>query len=261
MDTSAVSRYLRELNKLQAFDYVPPFRGRAVHMLERKKPFEKLGIDFDEQQRRKSAEYAKLDRMVGYAATRGCRQIEILDYFGDPNRQKCGTCDNCNVNGLRAGVKARFENSGEQNGKKSTRAGVSRPTELQPQIVEAVLMVLSGAARMKGRFGKQMLARMLIGSKAKNLIKFKLDQLSTFGLLKRISEPQALALIDALLEQRLLIQVEETPHRPLVQLTPQGEEVMKGQAALNGTLNIGDELYARLLAAPVLRPASAAKGG
>ena len=127
---------------------------------------------------------------------------------------------------------------------------------MEPQILEAVLMVLSGAARMKGRYGKQMLARMLIGSKAKNLAKFKLDQLSTFGLLKRISEPQALALIDALLEQRLLVQVEETPHRPLVRLTPQGEEVMKGRAALEGHLNIDDQLYARLLAGPVMRPAA-----
>ena len=256
VDVNAASRALRELSKLQTFDYVPPFRGRAVHMLERTKPFDKLGIDFDEQQRRKSAEYAKLDRMVGYATTRGCRQLEILDYFGDPNRQQCGTCDNCRVDGSGTGTKGRVENKGNRNGASGRRAGPTRPAKMEPQILEAVLMVLSGAARMKGRYGKLMLARMLIGSKAKNLAKFKLDQLSTFGLLKRISEPQALALIDALLEQRLLMQVEETPHRPLIRLTPLGEEVMKGRAALEGHLNIDDQLYARLLAAPVMRPAA-----
>src|SRR5205085_2283936 len=52
IDAAALTRALRELSKLEAFDYVPPFRGRAVHMLERQKPFENLGIDFVEQERR-----------------------------------------------------------------------------------------------------------------------------------------------------------------------------------------------------------------
>src|SRR5439155_19366173 len=89
LDINALNRALRELAKLESFDFVPPFRGRAVHMLERNKPFEQLGIDFAEQERRKAAEYAKLDRMIRYATTGDCRQLEILDYFGDPNRQKC----------------------------------------------------------------------------------------------------------------------------------------------------------------------------
>ena len=36
--------------------------------------------------------------------------------------------------------------------------------QIEPQVLEAVRIVLSGVARMKGRFGKQMLARMLVGS-------------------------------------------------------------------------------------------------
>jgi len=249
MDTTAVSRYLRELTRLQAFDYVPPFRGRAVHMIERKKPFEELGIDFDEQQRRKAAEYAKLDRMVRYATSRGCRQIEILDYFGDPNRQKCGACDNCQQLVQASGVRQHSENTGVPRIGQSTReADASRSPEIEPQVLEAVRIVLSGVARMKGRFGKQMLARMLIGSKAKDIAKLKLDKLTTFGLLKILTEPLALSLINALLEQRLLMQVEETPHRPLVRLTPRGEEVMKGQSPLIDSLNIDHLLYAKLLA-------------
>lgn len=253
IDVAAASRALRELSKLQAFDFVPPFRGRAVHMLERTKPFDELGIDFDEQQRRKAAEYAKLDRMVRYATTRGCRQIEILDYFGDPNRQKCGACDNCRPNGaattaLASGVRQHADNTDvPRTDQRHREAHASRSPESDLQILEAVRIVLSGVARMKGRFGKQMLARMLIGSKAKDIAKLKLDKLSTFGLLKILTEPQASALINALLEQRLLMQVEETPHRPLVRLTPRGEEVMKGHAAFTGPLNIDHLLHARLL--------------
>src|SRR5262245_6454089 len=95
VDANSLNRALRELSKLEAFDFVPPFRGRAVHMLEREKSFDQLGIDFVEQERRKQAEYAKLDRMVRYATTGRCRQLEILDYFGDENRHDCHTCDNC----------------------------------------------------------------------------------------------------------------------------------------------------------------------
>lgn len=260
IDASAVNRALRELSKLQAFDFVPPFRGRAVHMLERAKPFAELGIDFDEQQRRKAAEYAKLDRMVRYATTGDCRQVEMLDYFGDPTRVPCAACDNCRPQRESVAASAR-EASREGDVHREGKAPAelphgqsSPPSQTVPQILAAVRIVLSGVARMKGRFGKQMVARMLVGSKAKDIAKLKLDKLSTFGLLKILTEPQALALIHALLEQRLLMQVEETPHRPLVRLTPAGEDVMKGSAELPASLNIDGALRSALLA---LRPSAA----
>ncbi len=45
---------------------------------------------------RRAGERAKLDAMVGYAATRGCRREYILRYFGDESaRATCPRCDNC----------------------------------------------------------------------------------------------------------------------------------------------------------------------
>ena len=236
-DPAAASRALRELSKLQAFDYVPPFRGRAVHMLERKKPFEKLGIDFDEQQRRKAAEYAKLERMIAYATARRCRQLEILDYFGDPAKKQCGACDRC---APRTGTPPTHQKRGAENG--SAIAGEDHT----PKVVEAVRIALSGAARMKGRYGKQLLARMLIGSRAKEVARFRLDKLSTFGLLAHLTEPQTMTFIDALMAVRLLTQIEETPHRPLVRITPRGEEVMMGSSPLTERLSLPAHVLARL---------------
>src|SRR5439155_9847581 len=119
-------------------------------------------------------------------------------------------------------------------------------------LLHAIRIVLSGVARMKGRFGKQMVARMLVGSKAKELTKYKLNSLSTFGLLSSLSESQTMAFIDALLSARLLQQVEERPHRPLVRLTPRGEDVMKGTASFNEPLALDEQLLLRLraIAAP-----------
>jgi ATP-dependent DNA helicase RecQ len=243
IDAAALTRALRELSKLEAFDFVPPFRGRAVHMLERKKPFAALGIDFVEQERRKEAEYAKLDRMVRYAMAQSCRQLEILDYFGDPNRRDCGTCDNCVAKGTRRGPAER----NSERGKAPQPIQSQKAAANSSQILGAIRMALSGVARMKGRWGKQMIARMLVGSKAKEIEKYKLNQLSTFGILTPLNEPQASALIDALMAARLLEQFEERPHRPLVRLTPRGEEVMKGTAEFNEPLALDEAIHLRLL--------------
>jgi len=247
MEQPAVNRALKELCKLKAFDYVPPFRGRAVHMLERVKPFDELGIDFDEQLRLKDAEYAKLERVIQYATSRRCRQLEILDYFGDPTKQQCGTCDNCppQASGTASGGRQAPGKVERREVENDREAHASRSPTHAPAVLSAVRMVLSGAARMKGRYGKQMLAKMLIGSKAKEMSKGGLDRLSTYGLLANLKESETLILIDALLAVRLLMQVEETPRRPLIRLTPRGEEVMKG-AELVEQLRLDAQLLARL---------------
>ena len=249
MELAATNRALKELCKLQSFDYVPPFRGRAVHMLVRDKPFDELGIDFDEQLRLKDAEYAKLDRVIRYAISGSCRQLEILDYFGDPSKRVCGNCDNCppNATGVQASEASEHMASGGREPPETVSAasdlrGLTAPA--RPAVLDAVRIVLSGVARMKGRYGKQMLAKMLIGSKAKEVA--RLQSLSTFGLLNMLTEPQASALIDSLLAVRLLMQVEETPRRPLVRLTPRGEQVMKGQAELTERLSLDERVIARL---------------
>ena len=88
LDQTSIAHALRELNKLEAFTYVPPFRGRAIRMIRRDLPFDELEIDFEAQQRRKDAEYEKLDRVVSFARSGSCRQREILRYFGEENADR-----------------------------------------------------------------------------------------------------------------------------------------------------------------------------
>lgn len=224
LERESVSRALRELIKLSFIDYVPPFRGRAVHMLKRDVPFDQLGIDFEELERRKSAEYAKLDCVVRYARTRGCRQLEILDYFGDPHRQKCGNCDNCGP----------------------PRGGAVKTEEHSPALTEAVRMALSGVARTHGRVGKGLVAKMLTGSQSKEVTNLRLDKLSTFGLLSDLKQTEATALLDALISAGLIEQIENQKYRPVVQLSSHGTDVMRGVAELTGTLNLEPELKSKL---------------
>ncbi len=111
----AISAALRELNRHPFFTYVPPFRGRALRMIPmnseteentgnfrpRFPRFSDLKIDFEMHEKRKAAEYERLDKMCGFAMTQKCRQAQILEYFGEKNSGTCGQCDNCEMRGIR----------------------------------------------------------------------------------------------------------------------------------------------------------------
>ncbi|MFN7731289.1 MAG: ATP-dependent DNA helicase RecQ, partial [Pirellula sp.] len=95
MDRDAMNRHLRELTKLEDFEYVPPFRGRAIHFRKKDVPFDELKIDHAALAARKKADYEKLDQMVAYARSKSCRQRTILEYFGDNSACDCKICDRC----------------------------------------------------------------------------------------------------------------------------------------------------------------------
>lgn len=233
MDKDAVLRALRDLNRLSAFDYVAAFRGRAIHMLDRQRRFDDLDIDFDELQQHRQAEYEKLDRVIAFAKTRRCRQLEILRYFGDPNQEVCGKCDNCG-----RGKPA----TGDSSARDSAAYG--------PAVLKAVRMVLSGVARSQGRYGKRIIAQMLSGSKASKISKFGLDQLSTFGLLKRMKQADIEVLIEAMIPPRLLEPVDVERNRPVLKLTELGGEVMRGKSGLPDDFRLDPAVTAVLTGVP-----------
>ncbi|MFT5525034.1 MAG: ATP-dependent DNA helicase RecQ, partial [Pirellulaceae bacterium] len=225
MEKVGIGRAIRELKKLKAFDYIPPFRGRAVHVVDRDVPFRKLEIDFHDLDKRKQAELDKLDQVIDFARTGRCRQMKILDYFGDPDRKPCGACDNCG--GLIDSKRARKEN-----------------VEVDAAINQAVRMALSGIARAQGRFGKNIIAQMLSGSKSTKMKKFRLDKLSTFGLFKQLTQVEVAELLDMLINCGLAQQDEVDRFRPLLTITDEGKEVMRGEA--NARLSLESVLAARL---------------
>ena len=67
-----------------------------------------------------------------------------------------------------------------------------------------VRKILACATRMKGRFGKNVLAATLRGSAAKNVLQARLNELSTYGLLKDMKQDDILLYIDALVAARCL---------------------------------------------------------
>ncbi|MDC0295255.1 RecQ family ATP-dependent DNA helicase [bacterium] len=235
VDRNQLTRSLRELCKLKAFDYVPPFRGRGIHFIERDKTFSELKIDFDELNQRKASEYEKLESVIRFARSPNCRQQVILDYFGDTHGHQCGRCDRCQPNPVTS-----VEN-------KQKVHELSSHDRLH--FLRGLQITMSGVTRMHGRFGKNMVAQMLCGSKNKKLTQWKLHRLSTYGLLSGMKQSEVASVMDKLTEVGLLVQQEIEQRRPTIHMTDLGREVMHGRQPLPTSLALPEKLTRKLVEA------------
>ncbi|HWB09596.1 MAG TPA: RecQ family ATP-dependent DNA helicase [Pirellulales bacterium] len=260
-DSASLSRTLRELRNLKAFDYIPPFRGRAIRMFVRDKPFEALNLDFKTLEERKEGEYEKLNRMIAFAETSRCREREILAYFGQEDAEPCGRCDNCQRRGLgrREAAREAVRDGAESHAPEPTTGDTHAPEDSTPvsdELLEVVRKVLSGVARTRGRFGKHIIAQMLCGSNNAKMKRFGLQRLSTYGLLGHFTQDEVVEILDALLSVRCLEQAGSDAMRPTVRLTEPGKAVMTGGTRLDQRLPLSPELARRFTPARA-RPGAA----
>lgn len=219
---TSIAKSLRQLAELKEIDYVPPFRGRAIHVKDRTIPFERLEIDFGALARRRDLEFERLNRMIEFASTRGCRQLKILEYFGDAQREVCGNCDQCLAAGLKASPGSEASPVLE-----IPTAKVPQPTE--DAVRYAVQVALSGVARTGGRIGKTLVAQMLTGSSSKKVQSKGLQKLSTFGLLRSAKLELVNELLDWLLAGSRLQQTQTAKFRPVIDITAGGRDWLRGE--------------------------------
>ena len=201
-------RILAEMAGRGEATYIPPFRGRGLRILQRPEPKE-LDIDFQSLQIRKAYELEKLDRVIAFASTRECRRAFLLSYFGETSSMDgCSACDVCQQTG--------------------------RQPEAQATGTDPILAVkiLSGIARLKGRFGQTMAAKVLTGSRDRLLLQFGLQHLSTHGLLAEYTQVQVQQWIQELIAKGCVVQ-ERLPMGekiyPVLTLSGRGREVMTGR--------------------------------
>ena len=227
LDHDSLLRALREVTKLESVEYVPPFRGRAVHVRKRGLSFEELKIDFQQLQLRKNAEVEKLEQVIAFAQARMCRQMSILDYFGDPHARPCGLCDRCQG---KVGWPKLSRNGTDSSVVRTTSAEATSEKNDPPAKSPAILhKVLEAISRTHGRLGKNLLAQFLQGSQNAKVQRLRLERLAGFGMLQSLSQTQAVQVLDALLQGGILMQQEVTAHRPTVSITPVGEAILKGK--------------------------------
>ncbi|WP_074593548.1 DNA helicase RecQ [Bacillus cereus] len=154
-------------------------------------------IDQSTGESRFSNELEKLQNMTDYCHTEQCLQSFILQYFGEEPKEDCGCCGNCTDN----------------------RESIDVTRESQ--------MVLSCMIRTNQRFGKQMIAQVLTGSKNKKVIEFNFHTLPTYGLLSNRSVKEVSEFIEFLISDEL-IAVEHGTY-PTLKVTEKGKEVLLGK--------------------------------
>jgi ATP-dependent DNA helicase RecQ len=261
MEREALNRTLRELCKLDEFDYVPPFRGRAVHFTRRDVPFAELGIDFENLRRRKEAEYDRLNQVVHYAQTPLCRQSTILNYFGDTSAENCGQCDRCCgqpgwpkfVVKIHPPTREQADTpeiavTGTAEGEAAAEKTLAptAPVPKAPQIA-FLAQLIDAVERIHGRLGKILIAQYLSGSQNAKIQKLRLHRLSGFGMLEGSKQADVIELLELLLSNGLLLQQEVNRNRPTVAVAPQLAD-SKQRLALITAVQIPQPLLAKFIA-------------
>ena len=196
-------------------------QGRSIVMLD-DVPAAQLRVDPRDLSRRGELERRKLREMIDFCYTDYCYRAHILRYFGDRQHQRqCGTCGNC---------KPQTEAPSEH---VEDHVEVSSlPIDLTPRALSdaellRVRKILACAKRMNGKFGKKMLGLTLRGSSAKQVLTARLNELSTYGLLKDMAQDELQLYIDALVAARCL-RVKGGAY-PTISTTEFGDRVMREQ--------------------------------
>ncbi|GAB5403997.1 MAG: hypothetical protein Aurels2KO_22280 [Aureliella sp.] len=247
LQRDTLTRALRELAKLEPIDYVPPFRGRAVHFKRRDVPFKDLNIDFEGLTKRKDAELDRLNSVVTYAQSPLCRQTTILKYFGDESADNCTRCDRCGrapgwpkfVPQEPPASDASSRANSEQSSTTSSSAERTSVSEVSPEqnppdasLTRSLAGVLDAIERIHGRLGKTLIAQYLCGSQNAKVQKLNLHRLSGFGMLKSFRQTDATHLLEAMLAAGVLRQQEVNRNRPTVSVSPQLTDASMREEAL-----------------------------
>jgi ATP-dependent DNA helicase RecQ len=129
---------------------------------------------------------------------------------------------------LRAELRKRAELDRAMSGAVTIAPEAALGRSLNPAETIVVRKILSCVARLNGRFGKGTVAAVLRGSSSKQVIENRLDQLSTYGLLKEMTQDDITGYVKALI-QAGCIAVGRSQY-PTVSLTDFGREVMTSRA-------------------------------
>lgn len=161
-------------------------------------------LDEEEQALLRRRDLARLEVMTNYCKTEDCLRGRILDYFGQEHPPSCGSCGNCQGN--------------------------FRQTDITVQ----AQMLLSCVHRVHDKLGyyvgAALILRVLRGSRDQRIFDLKLDQLSTYALLRGMPLPRLREILDCLLGKGYaVIEQEHSTLRPTAaarRVLFQGEKVI-----------------------------------
>lgn len=151
----------------------------------------------DSGEERKRVERSKLNALIGFAESTGCRRRQLLSYFGETPSSNCGNCDNC----------------------------LDPPRTWDATV--AAQKALSCVYRTGQRFGVKHLVDVLRGVEGEKVNKFDHDKLSTFGIGAEFDDRQWSAIFRQLVAAGLLVPDDEG--FGTLRLVDASREVLRGK--------------------------------
>ena len=148
----------------------------------------------------KANEARRMNALIAFLETAGCRRQELLRYFGETAPATCGNCDNC----------------------------LNPPTLLDA--TEAARKLLSAVYRTGQRFGTGHLIEVLGGKATEKVRKFGHDRSSVFGIGKDWPADQWKSLARQL---EAIDALERDPQHGGLVLGPAARPILKGEVAIN----------------------------
>jgi ATP-dependent DNA helicase RecQ len=169
-------------------------------------------VDFEEQAQLKEHAYARVNQVMDYARSHGCRHARIADYFGEDGVPRtCSSCDNC----------------------------------LDPRSVETLTVApadveaaVACVARFKGHLGAARIALILRGQlDAWGTSKPWVQDLAFFGALGGWDVERIRDLVATLVELGLIVRGHG--EKPTMSVTQTGLALLAGEQSLTVELEVG----------------------
>ena len=151
----------------------------------------------EEQYIVREKDFERLKQMTFYCTTNDCLRKVILKYFGDKAENYCRKCSNCLT---------QFETI---------------------DITVDTQKILSCIIKTGQRYGKKMICDVLRGSKNERLLRFKLDNQSTYGIMKDSSEKRIRDIIEHL--EQIGFIFSEGGEYPVLKVSATSYGVLKGK--------------------------------
>jgi ATP-dependent DNA helicase RecQ len=168
-------------------------------------------VDFEEQAALKEHAYARVNQVMDYAKSRGCRHARIADYFGEEGVPRtCGSCDNC-----------------------------LNPAEVETIAVAPadVAAALACVARFEGHLGAGRIALILQGKlDTWSTSKPWVQELDFFAALKTWDVDRIRDLLEALVELGLVGRGHG--EKPTLSVTPKGLTILAGEDTVTVELEL-----------------------
>jgi ATP-dependent DNA helicase RecQ len=202
LNSEQVKRVLNALNG-DCLEWHTGFAGRAVELTDPALRMPEL--DDRELSAHLDYELSRLDDMINYAQSRRCRQVELIEYFGENSEAwQCGCCDRC---------------TGGKRNLSEAAAGASEAD---------IRIALRGADSLNGRVGIGKLGQILAGSRSASIMAGNWHRNTCFGALRHLKPAAVEKLLRILCDTGYLEKIDRNGY-PCIKISATGREKLYNQ--------------------------------